>query len=33
MTGEVPELVIRIKDSDVGTEDDLVGEAKFVTIT
>nr|GEX82907.1 hypothetical protein [Tanacetum cinerariifolium] len=26
---EVPDLVIRIKDSDVGTEDDFVGEAKI----
>ncbi|XP_071730729.1 16 kDa phloem protein 2-like [Rutidosis leptorrhynchoides] len=29
VTGEVPELVIKIKDSDVGTEDDDVGEAKI----
>ncbi|CAH1453674.1 unnamed protein product [Lactuca virosa] len=29
VSGEVQELVIKIKDSDVGSEDDLVGEAKI----
>ncbi|KVH91855.1 elicitor-responsive protein 3 isoform X1 [Cynara cardunculus var. scolymus] len=28
VVGSVPELVIKIKDSDVGSEDDIVGEAK-----
>lgn len=30
VSGEVEELVIKIKDSDVGSEDDLVGEAKYI---
>lgn len=32
VTGEVPELVIKIKDSDVGKDDDFVGEAKYLNI-
>ncbi|XP_023752797.1 elicitor-responsive protein 3 [Lactuca sativa] len=33
VSGEVEELVIKIKDSDVGSEDDLVGEAKIPLAT
>ncbi|KAI3689564.1 hypothetical protein L2E82_47525 [Cichorium intybus] len=33
VSGDVPELVLKIKDSDVGTEDDFVGEAKIPLAT